>query len=464
MKAKTADTQPMDVTPGIQPGIKRLAWIDDPSQLQSHPGNWRRHPDRQTKALITSIKENGWAGALLFNKTTGNLVDGHLRKKISLKELKHLCPIPVLIGTWTEAQERRLLATLDPISAMAEADTELLRKLTSELDADLESATAKMDAESKQVFRTVAKELESQAEAIDYGGPSAFFPSDEEEFGSIATEPQAAPALEDRKGTMEGSFRLKTRSEIDWDAWGPGSVLDIPNLRADRLGAIPEPIVTWLGDRDSPPCDHYLYVWGSTALGDVGPHVLPCFYTEDDKFNRVWDSPETYTANLLKYGVTTIVSTNFSCYDGMHKAEDVWQTYRARWLSRYWQEAGIRIVPDLMLGNLVQDEVWQWRFAGIPEKAPAVALQIQQKGEAQPELYYRQRHRQLLKVLDMLRPESLLLYRGPSVPEWFIEKLPSSLHVVTCDSFMSGRSALIKRKRQKSISRQQTDVPEDTAE
>lgn len=414
-------------------GIRELRWVPA-NQLKDNPANWRKHPRRQIEALNASLKENGWAGALLYNEVTGRLIDGHARKLVSGSQL-----VPVLIGRWTEEQERRVLATLDPISAMAETDTALLRKLTDQLDKDLDAAIGKMEEESRQTFQTVAKELNSEAEAIDYGAPASFFfplPKDEEK-----------PKLENPKGKMPGTFRPKSRQEIDWDAWNPSSLLDIPNLRPDMLGTIPEPIVTWLGEHDTPVCDNYLYVWGSTKLVDVTAHCLVGFYTEDRRFEPVWDAPETYTANLLTLGVNTLIAPNFSCYDGSHLALDVWQTYRSRWLSRYWQEAGLRIIPDLMLGNLVRDEAWRWRFAGIPKNAPAVALQVQQKGEKEADRYYRQRHRQLLKVLDLLAPQSILIYHGPNLPDWFLENLPKTLHVVQCLSFMSGRAEMIGRNK-----------------
>lgn len=433
-------------------GIRELRWVPA-DQLDDNPRNWRKHPDRQMKALAASIRENGWAGALLYNEVTGRLIDGHARKLLAIRAAKESGSnlVPVLVGRWTEEQEKRILATLDPISAMAEADTELLRKLTAELDSDLEEVGAKMEEENREAFQSIARELNSQAEAVDYGAPASFFPSDAEEFGE-QSKPEPAK-LENPKGETKGSFRLKTRDEIDWDAWGPGSTLDIPHLRPDRLASVPEPIVTWLGPKDTEPCDHYLYLFGSTALSDAGENYVVGFYVGDDRFERVWDSPEVYTGNMLELGVRTIVTPNFSCYDGMHKAQDVWQTYRSRWLGRYWQEAGLRVIPDLMLGNLVQDETWQWRFAGIPKNAPAVALQVQQKGERDPDLYYRQRHRQLLKVLDLLTPESLLLYRGPNMPEWFVDKLPDSLHVVQCETFMSGRSRKLEANKRNYVSR-----------
>ncbi|MFL6725142.1 MAG: DNA modification methylase [Sphingomicrobium sp.] len=102
----------------------RLEWLD-PADLKDHPQNWRRHPHRQQRALRDALQEVGWAGALLYNQRTGRLIDGHLRKKIARKGEK----VPVLVGSWSEADEAKILATLDPITSLAETDQHALEEL-----------------------------------------------------------------------------------------------------------------------------------------------------------------------------------------------------------------------------------------------------------------------------------------------------------------------------------------------
>lgn len=103
-------------------------------ELAENPKNWRLHPEAQTKALADVIAEVGYAGALLFNERTGRLVDGHARRKIAKPEEQ----LPVLIGSWTEEQEAKILATLDPLAAMAEADKPKLDALLREVGAQSE--------------------------------------------------------------------------------------------------------------------------------------------------------------------------------------------------------------------------------------------------------------------------------------------------------------------------------------
>jgi hypothetical protein len=115
-------------------GPLRLEWRD-PDDLAENPRNWRRHPQAQTAALKDVIAEVGWAGALLYNERTGRLIDGHARKKVVAKGEM----VPVLIGDWSDADEAKILATLDPLAAMAERDEAALAALVASVETDSEA-------------------------------------------------------------------------------------------------------------------------------------------------------------------------------------------------------------------------------------------------------------------------------------------------------------------------------------
>jgi DNA modification methylase len=99
-----------------QPPLRLEYWV--PDQLSDNPLNWRKHPEKQLSALKDVLAEVGWAGALLFNERTNRLIDGHARKKLCKGKTR----VPVLVGSWSEEQEKKILATLDPLAALAEAD------------------------------------------------------------------------------------------------------------------------------------------------------------------------------------------------------------------------------------------------------------------------------------------------------------------------------------------------------
>jgi hypothetical protein len=102
------------------------------AELVDNPGNWRRHPPQQLRGLKAIVGEVGWAGAALYNERTGRLIDGHARKQIARKGER----IPVLVGSWSEADERKILATFDPLVGMAETDGPALQSVLRSVETE----------------------------------------------------------------------------------------------------------------------------------------------------------------------------------------------------------------------------------------------------------------------------------------------------------------------------------------
>ena len=108
----------------------------------------------------------GWAGALLYNETTNRLIDGHLRQEVVPEgEL-----VPVLIGSWTPEQEALILATLDPLAAMAEADASKVQALLDglgEQDAAVQAVLDSLAAEAGIVAEVATVDAEAQTDKAE---------------------------------------------------------------------------------------------------------------------------------------------------------------------------------------------------------------------------------------------------------------------------------------------------------
>ena len=50
-----------------------------------NPLNWREHPAAQVRALGSVLDKVGWVQDVVVNRTTGNMVDGHLRARLALE-------------------------------------------------------------------------------------------------------------------------------------------------------------------------------------------------------------------------------------------------------------------------------------------------------------------------------------------------------------------------------------------
>lgn len=102
----------------------------DPETLLPNPLNWREHPALQRASLAGVLYEVGWVQQVIVNRTTGRLIDGHLRVDMARgKGVK----VPFVEVELTEDEERMVLATLDPLAALATTDVDTLRELLSGL-------------------------------------------------------------------------------------------------------------------------------------------------------------------------------------------------------------------------------------------------------------------------------------------------------------------------------------------
>jgi ParB-like chromosome segregation protein Spo0J len=117
----------------VRDRIKELRRVPA-AQLRPHPRNWRRHPPQQQQALRGLLAEIGYADALLARELpdgTLELVDGHLRAETTPD-----AHVPVLVLDISAEEAAKLLATLDPLAALAEHDQQLLSALVQDLHTE----------------------------------------------------------------------------------------------------------------------------------------------------------------------------------------------------------------------------------------------------------------------------------------------------------------------------------------
>ncbi len=123
-------------------------------------------------------------------------------------------------------------------------------------------------------------------------------------------------------------------SDNDWGI----PTLD-PNLQADLVDL---PVMCW-GQR------------GRSRRIDGGTYH---FYTDDYRFNALWQNP----GPVVNSGCISIVEPNFSCHDQTPTAVALHQIYKKRWLARYWQSQGIRVLVDLNVAR----PFYQLNLLGVP--------------------------------------------------------------------------------------------------
>lgn len=113
-------------------------------EILLNPKNWRKHPIYQERALEGVLEEIGLVQNIIINKTTGNLVDGHLRVQIAKKD--GIEELPCTFIEVSEAEEDLILAMLDPIGAMADKNQDALNELVDSVTTANEDIQAVLDA------------------------------------------------------------------------------------------------------------------------------------------------------------------------------------------------------------------------------------------------------------------------------------------------------------------------------
>jgi hypothetical protein len=120
---------------------------------------------------------------------------------------------------------------------------------------------------------------------------------------------------------------------------------------SDTLLSVPDAVFTSDNPAGVPTLDTQLQadciiapfrVWGERARKNKMTGTYH-FYTDDKNFEALWKNPQP----VINSGCIYAVEPNFSVYDDMPVAVALWHVYRKRWIARYWQSHGIKILVDL---------------------------------------------------------------------------------------------------------------------
>jgi len=140
----------------------RLEWLD-PHTLKPNPANPKIHGAKQRRAFREHFAKVGWAGALLLNRRTGNLLDGHMRQLEAIEA--GLTEVPVLVVDVDPEVERQILALNDPIGRLFDTDEGLLEDLLRQLDqVDAELLEIALGRKGEDQEEAVGEEEEGTAE------------------------------------------------------------------------------------------------------------------------------------------------------------------------------------------------------------------------------------------------------------------------------------------------------------
>tara|TARA_Y100000401_G_scaffold78552_1_gene64131 strand:+ start:1789 stop:3081 length:1293 start_codon:yes stop_codon:yes gene_type:complete len=413
-------------------GIRELVWVD-PQTLDENPLNWRKHPNRQKNAIGASIKANGWADTLLFNETTGRLIDGHARRAVAIRE--GIDSVPVLVGAWTEEQEKHLLATLDPMAAMAETDAGALSTLTDMIKQDKE-AFSKLEEKDQEILETVTEEIDTYAFNVSIGDDrSTFLPKQK-----IITEVEQVSRHEGH----ESAIVLEIDEDVIFHSdneWG------IPDLLEEGLTEL-VPEGTWDRSEDSNLASSWYCQSARPFPKDREGGILG-FFTEDYRFETYWNNKTSNLHRLASEEWGGVCTPDFSVYSDQPFAVQLHNVYRSRWLARFWQEAGIPILPTIQ-GMSYDKTSHDWILETLPLRPPVIALQCRTiTRRSSSKRYWTEFHQLIEDTVRILQPKVLVLYGGIELKRHLGAGLASikSTEFVLLDSYMTKRRHKIQEEK-----------------
>jgi hypothetical protein len=244
---------------------------------------------------------------------------------------------------------------------------------------------------------------------------------DDEDFDN---EVEAADVVDEREPKLVGTKKISSLDDVEGDEesmimlrddvnFPPGNaIFDIPELSIGMvLDDLPEDLTTWAG-RDATPDDgvsHYLYNTGvDSASGLPFDRAYMGFYTHDRHFEPFWEYPSYYVSRMMRVGMLGALTPNFSLFTNGPDALNVFNAYRAKWVGRYMQEVGIKIIPDVQPFRLDEWAI-DLSCAGIPVGLPWLSFQGQSISGIGEETDYAEA---MKLIIGKLKPKNLLVYGG----------------------------------------------------
>lgn len=428
----------------IPQGIQELVWAD-PRTLDPNPLNWKTHPESQRASLRASLKSNGWAGALLFNRASGKLLDGHGRRDEAIR--LGIESVPVLVGDWDEAGERRILQSLDTIGSMYSTDGEKLASLNALVAQDLDKL-AFLDEDTKRTIDSFQTRLEALPEAIESGTLSASpLPlthlSNRREKSVQERQKEVDDAVNRVPETDDASTLRQLVSEdvlfSSSNDWG------IPDLDPSKF-APPSLAPEATYNRHPSSVTEKSYFCHSARPFPLRDELavrggVYGFFTEDWRFEAAYYEPAQFAQAILDEGWSAVIAPDFSTYAEWPFAMRLWNLYRSRFVARYWQEAGLKVIPILQ-SVLTPDSSRGLIDIGISTlpKCPVVAVQCQTVVAGGGD--FKAFAKWLTGAMDVVQPQVVIIYGGADHQGRFIGHLPKagkSLRYVMLPTYMASR-------------------------
>lgn len=164
--------------------------------------------------------------------------------------------------------------------------------------------------------------------------------------------------------------------------------------------------------------------WPTRLFGYAGRHrSVPRpgdaihFFREDYKFEIFWKKPRQVLPVVQKVGM--MLSPEFSVNTGIPRSIHLWNIHRNRWLGRYAQVQGVKVIPTALWTD---EASWEYAFYGIPQDSlVAVSTQSFRSRPGHAE----ELRAGIVRLVEVVRPRGLVVYGT----KFELPPLPASVEV-----------------------------------
>jgi ParB-like chromosome segregation protein Spo0J len=416
--------------------------IVDINTLKPHPKNPRQG---DVETVRESLRANGQYKPLVVNRHKGlvNVIAaGHHTWLAARAEGWN--QIGVIFIDVDEAQHKRIMLVDNASADKGTYNEELLAEIMANLATTTEglTGTGYTEVEFQDLIKSVQENadnlaLQSQADLDDVmdsmpqmevakqkSAREQYKDNEDDELREanaargvtkpVAPEQDDAEEIDDIEGNQEAELQAVLEVKVEnFEFWKQSSDdFQIPELRDDYLlEKLPTPLQTWGGSEATPDDGKTWFLYNYSLGGLKGlpmDRSILCFYTYDERFEGWWETPAWYTARVLSKGIRVAVVPDFSFYYTTPRVMHLWNVYRAQWLGRFFQEAGMKVIPRLQFDYMDPNSL-EIALRGIPRGCPVLATSQQNPEKPEHEKLIA---RHLQDALDEIKPKQLLYYSG----------------------------------------------------
>lgn len=134
------------------------------------------------------------------------------------------------------------------------------------------------------------------------------------------------------------------------------------------------------------------------------------FYIDDYQFERVWNQPTKYINLLKKFA--GVIGPDFSSYTDLSMCQRIWNNFRNKVLTAYWQKLGVNVIPN---ARWIDNDKVQYNngFDGLPQNS-SLAITTNSTQSLSQYLIFK---KELSDIILKLKPTNLIIYGTLKEPE-----------------------------------------------